>query len=107
MARRMKQERGSDSPPVRVPAPGSPSWESTVVPKVRHVAMSTLGQEALTDGGRNRKLPRAALKLDQAGHGRCVDHVKVPGLSKAVCILRGQEAATVVAEARQLAGLDR
>ncbi len=40
-----------------------------------------------------------------AQHGACADHVKVPGLRSKVCVLKGQDPAAVVAEARELAGL--
>lgn len=40
-----------------------------------------------------------------AAHGACVDHIKVAGLRKPVCVLRGQDPDALVAEAKALAGL--
>lgn len=83
------------------------SWEKTTVSKLNPAPPPSLGQDAFTEKGRSRKIPRGQLKVHLAQHATCVDHVKVDGLAKPVCVLRGQDPDAVVAEARALAGLDR
>jgi hypothetical protein len=37
-------------------------------------------------------------------HGRCVEHVRVEGFQQKVCILAGQDRATIIAESLGLRG---
>lgn len=85
-----------------------------VVQKVRRGPPPSLGQSAYyphrSDGlghpvGRPLTSSERAQQAALAKHGACVDHLKVEGVRHKVCILRGQDPAVVVAEARALAGL--
>jgi hypothetical protein len=81
-------------------------WLTAETPKPRKAPAPSLGQDALKSDGRAKALPRATIEqmARQAQHARCVDHVEVEGLSRPVCVLAGQSAADVVAEALELAG---
>lgn len=80
------------------------AWEQTSVPKVRPAGPPPLGRgSALKDA---KPMPATVVSdgARRAQHARCVEHVKVEGLATPVCILRGQDAALVIAEAVELAG---
>lgn len=77
-------------------------WLDATTPRPKPVAMSTVGQVREHQAG--KKMPLSSLGLDRARHATCVDHVEVPGLREPVCIRRGDDVETIVAEARELAG---
>lgn len=78
------------------------TWEQISVNKPGQIVHPSLGQTRLTDKGKERPLGPAESK--KAAHGRCIDHVKVDGLAKPVCILRGDDPEAVIAEALDLLG---
>lgn len=83
------------------------SWEEITVHKLRPGPPPSLGQDAISRRtGKPKPMPRAVVEQGArlAQHARCVEHVAVPGLSKPVCITRGQDREAVLAEARELAG---
>ena len=45
-------------------------------------------------------------ELRTGAHARCVDHVRVDGLTRKVCILRGDDPEAVIADARHLARVE-
>jgi hypothetical protein len=68
----------------------SEHWTRISVPKVRSLKMSTLGQGS------------GKISTRDAAHGACVEHVKVEGFRRPVCILKGQNRDEIVAEAQSL-----
>ncbi len=52
----------------------------------------------------NQKMPVA--NLADGRHATCVDHVEVEGLRQKVCVAPGRKRADVIAEARELAGVE-
>lgn len=76
----------------------SEHWRRITVPKVRSLGMSRLatGVQSQDDA------PLRGQAGPAIAHARCVEHVKVDGFRRKVCILKGQDRATVVAEARAL-----
>ena len=86
-----------------------PGFLSAETPKPKRLAMSALGQDAISHRtGRSKPLPRAVVEQGSrlAQHGACAEHVEVTGggSSQTVCVLRGQDRDQVVAEARDLMG---
>ena len=76
-------------------------WLTAETPKPRPAPEPALG----TGKGPQRDakpIGLSSLRLDRLQHARCVDHVDVEGLNRPVCVLAGQSAADVVAEALEL-----
>ncbi len=81
------------------------AWQQTSVPKLSPAITRGMGAGNPTRDA--KPIPRAQVErmARQAQHGGCVEHVKVVGLEKPVCITRGQDREAVIAEARELAGV--
>ena len=103
------------SPRRKSPAPATQPelamepWQQVTVPKVRRAGPPPLGQRAFHKDGRPRKFTQAEREQMVRGaargaHARCVDHVRIDGLSTPVCILRGQDRDLILASARELIG---
>lgn len=79
-------------------------WLTAQTPRPRAAPPPSLGQDAYTATGRDRKLPLPIPGIERSRHALCIDHVEVADLIKPLCITRGQDRAAVIAEARELAG---
>lgn len=86
-----------------------PGWLSAGTPKPRRLAMSVLGQDAISPKTQKpKRIPRAELArgAELARHATCIEHVTIAGggLTEPVCIRKGDDREAVLAEARELAG---
>lgn len=83
----------------------NPGFVTSATPKPRKPPAPSLGQDAFSKRtGKAKPIPRATVEqfARLAQHGQCVDHVEVEGLTKPVCVLRGQDPELVAAQARDL-----
>lgn len=77
-------------------------WLTAETPKPRPAGDPPPGNGTHTHD--SKPIGLSSLKVDRLQHARCVGHVEVEGLTRPVCVLAGQSAADVVAEALELAG---
>lgn len=82
------------------------AWELVAVPKLGAALKPGLGQVRV--GREFQPIPRwSPADLSATAHARCVDHVKMPGLARPVCVGRGDDREAILADAVALSGGDR